>query len=174
MDGVGEMLCLKTETTLPTSVKLQAGLGRAHFHDASALRFFHARGEHQRFAAVIDDEVVVIDSTRLRDFTHVRANRCWFGKVQRRAFHRRDLTCREQLRIGHCVLVCIDPQFVIGHAAIARQIEIRVVAQVDDRRLVGRRRVIETQFVVIRERVSHSRGQVARIVPTISTPTLWK
>ena len=49
------------------------------------------------------------------------------------------------------------------HIAATRQIEVGVIAEVDQRGFVRRRRVVNPQLIVVREGVGHVRSEVAGI-----------
>ena len=97
------------------------------------------------------------------DLIETRADEFRGSEIQRRVRHRNDVPSRNQLVIGECVTVGVQPQFMGRQIAVAPQVEVGVVGHVDDGRPVGARRVVESQLVVIGQRIGHRRGHVAGI-----------
>ena len=87
------------------------------------------------------------------------------AEIERRAGDVRDLAGGNEFIIGRRVLVGMDRQDVVQHGvtAMAGQIEIAVVGQVDRRRPVGRCLVANGEPVLIAEQIPHGDGQVAGI-----------
>ena len=74
-----------------------------------------------------------------------RADRLGAGEVHRRALDRLELAQRDQRVVDRQVAVGVERQLVVEHVARAGagQVPVGVVGQVDDRRLVGRGRVLD-------------------------------
>ena len=92
-----------------------------------------------------------------------RADRGRRAKVERRSFDRRKLAGRNQRRIDRRVSIGVDRQLVPEDVAAAGKIEITVLRQVDVRRLVGPRQVVDDELVAVVERVGDLDDQLARI-----------
>ena len=86
---------------------------------------------------------------------NARADRRGAGEVQRRVFHAREGARRNQRVVDRRVATGEERQDLIVNAAaaFARQVEIRVVGQVDNRRSIGRRAVVQPQRMVSCQRV---------------------
>ena len=77
------------------------------------------------------------------------------GEVERRAGHRRDLPGRDQRLVDRRVAARVQLQRVVVDRphALARQVPVGVVGEVDDRGLVRRRGVVHLEVVALVERV---------------------
>ena len=80
-------------------------------------------------------------------------------------FTRRELARRDQAVVDRREPVGGDHQLVAEDVAraVAGQVEVAVVGQVDRRRLVGRRGVVDPQLVLVGQRVDDRDVEVARI-----------
>ena len=73
------------------------------------------------------------------------------------------LAGRDQRAVDRRVAVRLDHQLVPEHVAAARQVEVGVLGQVDRRRLVGGRVIVDDQLVAIGQLVGDPHVEVAGI-----------
>ena len=103
----------------------------------------------------VEHEVVVVaaaeDDLLRAGVADPLADRVRRREVERRAGHRRDLAGRDRGRVDRRVVGGHQLQLVVVGAAgaLAGEVEVGVVGQVDDRRRVGRRVVVDPQLVVV-------------------------
>src|SRR3954463_1271797 len=166
MDRIGIMLRFETNSTataVVASIDLDSRLGRSNFHGTAALWIMHSSAEHQRFAASVNHEVVIIAAELGFKLFNSRTESHWLGEIQRGSFYCRDLTCRNEIIIGERVVVRSKPEFVIENVSRSSQIEIGVICQIDGGGLIGRRLVIDAEFVFVRQRISYRHFEISRI-----------
>ena len=182
VDRVGEVLGLQAEPEVllvgdaglagdravqeVARVELHAGLGGQHVHDAAAAGLAHRRRHRQHAAAVVQHVVVVVaHRRRARHLADARPDGREAREVHHRAAHRRDLAGRDQRVVHRREPVRHQHQFVAEDVAlpVAGQVEVAVVRQVDDGRLVGGRGVVEPQLVPVGQRVGDRGRQRARV-----------
>ena len=102
------------------------------------------------FLRLVQNEIVVIaQCCGLCEFFDAVSDFCWFAEVQWRAFHSFDFPCWNQRVIRGSVFVGVQHQHVIENrvAASACEVEVRVVGQIDGRRLIGGRLVVDDEAV---------------------------
>ncbi len=87
------------------------------------------------------------------------------GEVERGARDPRQLAGGYQARVGGSEPSCGEPEFVVvdASAALAREVVVRVVREVDDRRPVGGGLVVDAPVAVPGEGEGHLRPQRARV-----------
>ena len=92
------------------------------------------------------------------------ANTGRLAEVERRAFDRRDARWNRG-RVHRRVFVRIDRELVVEDSArtVAGQVEVGMARQVDHRRLVGGRRVVDAEFILVVQGVGHLDVEVAGI-----------
>ena len=126
-------------------------------------------------AVPIQDEIVVVATPvfQLLVFqVDSRPDGCGCREVERSAGNRSDDASRNQGGINRGKVRCVDREHVLEHVApaVARQVEVRVLRQVDRCSVVCSGKVVDSQLVAGRERVADANGQVARI-PLIAVGT---
>ncbi len=151
-------------------VELGARLGRPGLQHAAGGRIGDRRDQLQRGVTrrAIEHEVVVValpDHDLLVGVADPRADRRRRREVERRPRDRSDHAGRDQRGVDRRVVVGLEPEDVIldRAGALTAEVEVRVVREVDDRRLVGGGVVVHPQLVLVRERVGHIDLQRARI-----------
>ena len=92
------------------------------------------------------------------------ANGSGLPKVEGCAGHVPHLTSHDQRTVHRGERVGIDHRDMVVDIALACQVEVAVIGQVDDRRRVAGRMVIKTHLVVIVQAEPHRRFQRARIM----------
>ena len=105
-------------------------------------------------AAVPDLRIVGVDP---------RADARRPAEIERRAVDRRELAGGNQRGVHRRETIGVDRQSMIEDVAASGEIEITVLCEVDDRRLVGRRVVVDRQRVRRRQRVRDCDVQRSRI-----------
>src|SRR5262249_45646029 len=79
------------------------------------------------------------------------------SEVERRARDRRELACWNQSRVDRRVPVRIECELVVENISpTTSEVEVRVLCEIDDRRLIGRSFVLDAQLVVRCECVGDS------------------
>src|SRR5262245_44042041 len=143
IDRIRVMLGLQTEATMfwigdaadarvpavemIAGIKLHARLRRPHLHYAATLWIERAPGQSQRFATVVDNEIVIVTAQLWFELLNARPNGRWFGKVQRRPLDAGHFTGGNQLIIGGRVTIGGQPQFVIQHGAGTAKVEVGMI-----------------------------------------------
>ena len=94
-----------------------------------------------------------------------RTDRRRLTEIHRRSGDIPQLACRDEGGVDGGELVGIDHQKLVKDIPLtgSRKVEVRVVRQIDDRRLVGGGLVIDPEFVLVRQRVDHGDRQIAGI-----------
>ncbi len=84
------------------------------------------------------------------------------GEIQRRTFHFLHFACRYQELIDWGESVGVDQCDRIEHGAGAgtRQVEVSVIGQINDRLLVGHRGILDSEFILRMDGVTHGYRQV--------------
>ena len=142
-------------------VELDSGLCREDLEHSAAVGLLHTRrADHRRVAgaAPVEYPVVVVtaaDHELLEAVADPVSDRGRPGEVHRRTRHRIDCACRDQRRIHRGVVRRVQLQDVIVDraGALAFQVPVGVVRQVDDRRLVRRRPVVHPDLVLVGQEV---------------------
>jgi len=106
--------------------------------------------------AVLELWIVLIDA---------RADRRRLPEVERRPLHRREGAGRDQRVADRCIAIRVDPQLVAENVArsVAAEVEVAVLRQIDRRRLVAGRRIVDDQLVLVSQGVGHAHAEVAGI-----------
>src|SRR4029077_7805727 len=146
-------------------IELHARLGGPHFHLPPGRRIVHLGRETQRSHFSIHDEVVVVAADVL-DFTDVRADGRGLAEIERRVRDALDLASGNERRIHRSVTIAVELQDVLKDVtvALARQIEITVIGEVENGGLVSFSRVLDLELIGIGERVGDvdsQRGGIA-------------
>ena len=151
-------------------VELYARLCGRHIERAPAGRLRHMRGVNEPATSrgSVQHERVVVTVAVLQLLVRLidaRANRRRLAEVERRSRDRRQSARRDERRVDSDVAVRVDRQHVIEHRSrsLAREVEVRVIRQVDGRRFIGRGLVLDRKLVPIRQRVGDRRVQRTRI-----------
>ena len=136
-------------------VELDPRLGGEDLERAAALRLDDPGDLAQLARLAAQHEVVVVAAAALQLLVgrvDARADRCRLAEVERRAVDRLHLAGRDQRRVDRREAVGLELQLVAEDRALALagQVEVGVVREVDDRRRVGRRRVVDDEPAVRR------------------------
>src|SRR6266576_6522763 len=127
-------------------IELQSRLCRASVEPAAARRILQPRRMHERprppplpRAIAVDHPIVVVAAPEpelLMLVVDARSNRGCPAKIERRSRHRGDLAGRNQRRINRRKRGRVERQNVIEYVApIAMQVPVRVLREIDRRRL---------------------------------------
>ncbi len=142
-------------------VELDPGLVRPDLHDPPALRLLDMSREGEHPASAPQHEVVVVAAL---DPADPLADRVGRGEVERRSGHGHDLARRDEVggRIHGGDRVGFDLEHMAEDVApaLALEVPIGVVGQVDDGRLVGRGLVADLELVRVGQRVNDRDGEV--------------
>lgn len=135
-------------------VKLHSGLSSVNDHLASRLRFHHGCPQAHGLAFAQDIVEIVANGIALNLFDAF-ADHCRLREVKGGSFNRFDLASGDQCVIRRSIFVGKDGQFMAENVAIAlaSQVEIAMVRQVDRRVLIGRGCVINVKLIFVRQRV---------------------
>jgi len=114
------------------------------------------RGLAQRSVGIIDHVIVIVAAAMahllIAAVANARTDRLRRPKVEWRPLDTAQLTGRNQRRIHGRVAIGIQGQLVphdVRAARLSREVEVAVIRDVDDRRLIGRCLVGDCQFVVV-------------------------
>ena len=161
------MLRFQTEPAVievVASVELDARLVRAKCHHAAGFRVFDAGSFDERFSAVVDDEVVVVAVELGFELVDAFTDARWFGEIERCAFHAGEFAGGDEAIICGSIVRRPDIKFVIENVAVAREVEVGVVGEIDDGGFVGGGFVIDTKFVFVGEGVGDLCRKCAGII----------
>ena len=170
--GIGEVLGLQAESVVLmvdfarlsgefsieeiAGVELDTGFGGGDFHDASGCGFedFGKFFEGTRIGFVEDPIVVEAGRVASSGFD-VASDAFGFGEIHDASIDRDYGSDGDECFVGRCVVGGIEGEDVLVDIAIsfARQVEIRMVGQVDRSGLIGGRLIIDPEFIVIGERI---------------------
>src|SRR5208283_2346599 len=145
-------------------VELHARLGGPHFHLPAGGRLVDFSGATQRSHLSIHDQVVVVAADIL-DFTNVRADGRGLAEIERRVGDTLDFAGGNERGIYRRVIVAVELQDVLKDVAVALafQIEVTVIGEVQNGGLVGFRRVLDLELIRSGECVGDVDGQCAGI-----------
>ena len=149
-------------------VKLDAGLVGAEGHDAAGFWIFDASGFFHGTRGArpsgIDDEVMVVAVQLRFELIDAFADACWFREVQWSAFDAGEFAGGNEAVVRGSVLRGVELKDVIENVALAREVKVGVVGEVDDGGFVGGGFVIDAEFVLVGEGVGDFRGEGPRII----------
>src|SRR5579883_2992504 len=153
-------------------VELQPGRRREEVEHTPGARVFEPRDGPQRAGGAVEHEVVIV-AVRENDLlvsavANVKADWRWVAEIEGRARHGAQLAGRNEPGIDWHVAARMNrqPRIEDRSAGLRRKIEIAVVRDVDDRRLVGLRAVFDTQLVLVeREAGAHAQRAGIALVP---------
>src|SRR5256714_1922620 len=141
-------------------IKLQAGLGGGDLHRPTTRWFDDVRSEYQRVrgrAATIQHPVVIVavavTNLGVLSLIYSLTDCVWCPEIERRALDGRDLTRRNECRVDWRGRISIDGEHMSKNIArrVAGEIPVRLLRQIDWRRLVGCRSVINDQSIIRRQ-----------------------
>ena len=136
-------------------VKHDGRLGRRNFHPAARCGIERRRHAGHRPLGRIPQKARIVSPRIAPGFLDPDADRRRPREIERRPPHRRDFARGHVRRARRHVAVGLQLQFVIQNSAApcARQVEIPVMREIDQRRPIGRRRAFDAQFVLLGERI---------------------
>ena len=147
------------------AVKLDSRLIGRDFQHAPAAWIVEFGGFRQFPALAVQHPVMVIAMTPVQLFivrVNPRSNGGRFAKIKGRRFHRLQLTRRNQPGIHGREARCMDCELMVQNVALASQIEIGVISQIDDGVFVCRCRILDSQ-TPFHQCVTNHRRQVTWI-----------
>src|SRR5439155_23230099 len=112
-------------------------------------------------AAAVEDEVVIVPAAvanlGVLALINARADGHRRPKIERSASDGRDLASRDESRVHRRHRVGVDGELVPENVTgpITRKIPVAVLREIDGRRLVARRLIVDNQPISIRERVGN-------------------
>ena len=136
-------------------IKLDPGLSRSDAHNSAGFRIFDATHIHHCIVVVcLQDEVVVVTIQLRIQLIEAVADTGRFREIERRTFHRSDLAGRYEAIISGCVMSGAEFKNVVANITVSREIEIRVIGEVDNGGFVALRLVIDAKLIFVSEGVS--------------------
>ena len=156
---VNSALSVSTAIQKISGIDLDAGLGRGNFQDPPSGGFIEGGGKAGLiFYTGVQHPIVIVAVAKLQLFVilvNARADSRGFAEIKRSACDGTKFAGRNQSRIHGSETAGAKGELVLENRAGASQIEIRMVGEVDDRFLVGGRRVFDFQFIgFIREKLT--------------------
>ena len=138
-------------------IELQARRGREHLQHAPGPGIFEPRCRSQLTRLAGHHEVVIVAASDAQllvaPVADALADRARLPEVEGRRRDVAALAGRNQRRIDWRVAFSEQRESMTEHVARAREIEERVIGDIDDRRPVGRRAVLHRQLVALAERI---------------------
>ena len=151
-------------------INLHARLTGIFLKHDSGLRAIDLGGENGVVALGVKDPVVV-EAVAVADLLIVRVDvipdKLHLPEIKRSALHGSDLACGHERRIHRSIVGSVDVQRVSRNLMvrrITRQIEVRMIGHVDDRRSVRRGGVPDVYRIALGKGESHVSGHLAREV----------
>ena len=149
-------------------VELYSRLCGQNFQYAAGAGIGNARRQRQAVARAIQNKVVVVAPAEFNLLVigvDARPNGCGLAEVKWSAFDLPQFAGGNQRVVHRSEPVGVDLNLVLQDVALALagEIEVRVVGEIQHRVFVGGRGVVDLQLVRVGQRVGHFRGQLARI-----------
>ena len=150
------------------TIKLNAWFFCQHFHQTARGWFEQSGSELEARALAVEDKIMVVAQAEFNLLVvriHPCADGCGLPKVEGRSFHRAKFAGRDEGFVHGSEFIRSNHQLMAEDVALAGsfQVEIGVIGQVEDGRLVGRGFVFDEQFVFIVEQVANGSGKVAGV-----------
>ena len=152
------------------SVELNAGFGRQNGHDASGNRVFQNSGFFRLLGnALVENPVVIVSAGELELFAVsvvIFADFLEFAEVKRGVLYRFDAG-RDEVFVNRIVFFSVNLELkrcvevVLGQVAGA-EVEVGVVSQVANSRLVGKGNIVANQLVVVGKRIGNGSAKRSR------------
>ena len=143
-------------------VELHPGLRGQDLHHAAGFRLRDARRKRQAVSGAVDYKVVIVALSEFQLLVvriDARTDRCRLAKVERGALDLPEFAGGNQCGVNRSKPVGVDHNLVLENIPVplTRQVEVRMVREIEHRVFVRRRSVVDPKLVLIRQRVDHLR-----------------